>query len=191
MRHYEITREASPNTWEGSFTPDLVTSKTWLTKHLKKELDGRSAGDIYVLGSWWGNLGVFIQQSAIEFDNLIMVERHKYLLNGTQQLLSQLWDQGRLKLVQSRAELIKYPNRPVTVINTSANDMNTAWLEQVPDNSLVMIQGRNNLKDPRNETTNADEFYTKFSLKDTVYQGQRLLRDPETSYTRYMKIGYK
>jgi len=191
MRHYEITREASPNTWEGSFTPDLVTSKTWLTKHLKKELDGRSAGDIYVLGSWWGNLGVFIQQSAIEFDNLIMVERHKYLLNGTQQLLSQLWDQGRLKLIQSRAELIKYPNRPVTVINTSANDMNTAWLEQVPDNSLVMIQGRNNLKDPRNETTNADEFYTKFSLKDTVYQGQRLLRDPETSYTRYMKIGYK
>jgi hypothetical protein len=191
MRHYEIAREASPNTWEGSFTPDLVTSKTWLVKHLKRELDGRSAGDIYVLGSWWGNLGVFIQQSAIEFDNLIMVERHKYLLDSTRSLLDNLWDQGRLKLVHSRAELVKYPNQPVTVINTSCNDMTDAWLEPVPDGSLVVMQGRNNIPAPKITTKYADEFYMRFDLKDTVYQGQRMLKDPETSYSRYMKIGYK
>jgi hypothetical protein len=30
-----------------------------------------------------------------------------------------------------------------------------------------------------------------FPWKTTVYWGQRRLRDPETRYTRYMKIGYK
>jgi len=191
MRHYEITQEASPNTWEGSFTPDLVTSKTWLAQHLKRELDGRSAGDIYVLGSWWGNLGVFIQQYNIEFDRLIMVERHKHLLASTRELLSNLWDQGRLKLIQSRAELVEYPDRLITVINTSVNDMTDAWLDQVPDNTLTVIQGRNNLEDPKIVTRDIQEFDQKFPLTNTVYRAQRQLQDPETSYSRYMKIGYK
>lgn len=191
MRHYEITQEASPNTWEGSFTPDLVTSKTWLAQHLKRELDGRSAGDIYVLGSWWGNLGVFIQQYNIEFDRLVMVERRKHLLISTRQLLSNLWDQGRLQLVQSRAELVEYPDRPITVINTSVNDMTDAWLKQVPDNTLTVIQGRSNLEDPKIWTRNIQEFDQKFPLTETVYRAQRQLQDPETEYTRYMKIGYK
>lgn len=191
MRHYEITQEASPNTWEGSFTPDLVTSKTWLARHLKRELDGRSAGDIYVLGSWWGNLGVFVQQAGIEFDQLIMVERHKHLLASTRQLLSNLWDQGRLKLVQSRAELVEYPDRLITVINTSVNDMTDSWLDQVPDNTLTVIQGRNNLEDPKTVTRSTNEFDRKFPLTNTVYRGQRQLQDPETAYSRYMKIGYK
>jgi hypothetical protein len=191
MRHYEFVQEASPNTWEGSFTPDLVTSKTWLAQHLKRELDGRSAGDIYVLGSWWGNLGVFIQQSNIEFDRLIMVERHKHLLTSTRELLSNLWDQGRLKLLQSRAELVEYPDRLITVINTSVNDMTAAWLGQVPDNTLTVIQGRNNLEDPKIVTRNIQEFDQKFPLTHTVYRAQRELRDPETTYSRYMKIGYK
>jgi len=191
MRHYEIIQEASPNTWEGSFTPDLVTSKTWLAQHLKKELDRRSAGDIYVLGSWWGNLGVFIQQLGIEFDQLVMVERHKYLLTGTRRLLSNLWDQKRLKLVLSPAELIRYPDRLITVINTSVNDMSDAWLDPIPDNTLTVIQGRNNLEDPEIVTRDIQEFDQKFPLTDTVYQAQRQLKDPETAYDRYMKIGYK
>ena len=87
MQQYEFTAEASPNTLAGSFTPDLVTSKTWLCNYLKKELGDRSAGDIYVLGSWYGNMGVFLQQANIDFDRLIMVETRQRLLATARRLL--------------------------------------------------------------------------------------------------------
>jgi len=191
VRHYEITAEASPNTLAGSFTPDLVSSKTWLCNHLKKELGNRSAGDIYILGSWYGNLGIFLQQATIDFDRLIMVETRQQLLATARRLLEPLYQAGRLKLVLGHAEHIKYPNKDFIVINTSSNDMSRTWLQRVPLGTLTVIQGRDNLDNPRIETDRAGVFYTKFPLENTVYWGQRRLRDPETRYTRYMKIGYK
>ncbi len=191
MRHHEITQEASPSTLAGSFTPDLVTSKTWLCSQLKKELGGRGAGDIYILGSWYGNLGIFLQQANIDFDRLIMVEINPRRLATARQLLEPLYREGRLKLVLGRAEQIEYPNKRITVINTSTNDMSRAWLQRVPKGTLTVMQGRDNLVDPRIETERAGVFYLKFPLETTVYWGQRRLRDPETRYTRYMKIGYK
>ena len=192
MRHYEITQEASPNTWAGSFTSDLVSSKTWLATQLKKQLAGESAGDIYVLGSWWGNTGVFIQQAGIKFDRLIMVERRRYLLASTKMLLSDLWEQNRLVLLHQDAANIQYPtNRRITVINTSSNDMSRTWITRVPRGTLTVIQSRDNVKDVKVITDTAAQFYAKFTLENTVYWGQRRLRDPETRYTRFMKIGYK
>ena len=191
MRHHEITVEASPSTLAGSFTPDLVTSKTWLCNHLKKELDGRSVGDIYILGAWYGNMGIFLQQAMIDFDRLIMVEINSQRLATARRLLEPLYRAGRLKLVLGRAEQIEYPNKRITVINTSTNDMSRTWLQRVPKGTLTVMQGRDNLDDPRIETERAGVFYLKFPLETTVYWGQRRLRDPETRYTRYMKIGYK
>jgi hypothetical protein len=191
MRHHEITAEASPSTLAGSFTPDLVTGKTWLCSQLKKELGNRSAGDIYILGAWYGNLGIFLQQANIDFDRLIMVEINSRRLATARQLLEPLYRAGRLKLVLGRAEQIEYPNKRITVINTSTNDMSRAWLQRVPKGTLTVMQGRDNLDDPRIETERAGVFYLKFPLETTVYWGQRRLRDPETRYTRFMKIGYK
>ncbi len=192
MRHHEITQEASPNTWAGSFTSDLVSSKTWLVTQLKKQLAGESAGDIYVLGSWWGNTGVFVQQAGIKFDRLIMVERRRYLLASTKMLLSDLWEQDRLVLLHQDAANIQYPtNKKITVINTSSNDMPRTWITRVPRGTLTVIQSRDNVKDVKVITDTAAQFYAKFTLENTVYWGQRRLRDPETRYTRFMKIGYK
>ena len=191
MRHHEITAESSPSTLAGSFTPDLVTSKTWLCSQLKKELGNRSAGDIYILGAWYGNLGIFLQQANIDFDRLIMVEINSRRLATARQLLEPLYRAGRLKLVLGRAEQIAYPNKNITVINTSTNEMTRTWLQRVPPGTLTVMQGRDNLSNPRIETERAGVFYLKFPLENTVYWGQRRLRDPETRYTRFMKIGYK
>lgn len=191
MQQHEFTAEASPDTLAGSFTPDLVSSKTWLCNHLKKELGEGSAGDIYILGSWYGNLGIFLQQANIDFDRLIMVETRPRLLATARRLLEPLYQAGRLKLVLGHAEHIKYPNKNFTVINTSVNDMSRTWLQRVPTGTLTVIQGRDNLADPRIETERAGVFYLKFPLENTVYWGQRRLKDPETRYTRFMKIGYK
>lgn len=191
MQQHEFTAEASPDTLGGSFTPDLVNSKTWLCKQLRKELGGRSAGDIYILGSWYGNLGIFLQEANIEFDRLIMVETRQRLLATARRLLEPLYQEGRLKLVLGPAEHIRYPNKSVTVINTSVNDMSRTWLQRVPDGTLTVIQGRDKLEDPKVSTDGAAQFYMKFPLDRTVYWGERRLRDPETRYRRWMKIGYK
>jgi hypothetical protein len=191
VQQHEFTAEASPDTLGGSFTPDLVNSKTWLCNQLRKELGGRSAGDIYILGSWYGNMGVFLQQANIEFDQLIMVETRQRLLATARRLLEPLYQEGRLKLVLGHAENIQYPRKNITVINTSTNEMSRTWLQRVPAGTLTVMQGRDNLNNPRIETERAGVFYTKFPLETTVYWGQRRLRDPETRYTRFMKIGYK
>jgi hypothetical protein len=191
VQQHEFTAEASPNTLSGSFTPDLVTSKTWLVRKLAKELDGDSAGDIYILGSWYGNTGIFLQQAGVKFDRLIMVETQPRLLATARRLLQPLYQEGRLKLMLGRAEQIVYPNKRITVINTSVNDMSRAWLQRVPVGTLTVIQGRDNLEDPKVITERAGAFYTKFPLRNTIYWGQIRLRDPETRYTRFMKIGYK
>ena len=191
MQQHEFTAEASPDTLGGSFTPDLVNSKTWLCNQLQKELGGRSAGDIYILGSWYGNLGIFLQEANIEFDRLIMVETRPRLLSTARRLLEPLYQEGRLKLVLGPAEHIRYPNKSVTVINTSVNDMSRSWLQRVPDGTLTVIQGRDKLENPRVATDGAAQFYMKFPLDRTVYWGERRLRDPETRYRRWMKIGYK
>ena len=191
MQQHEFTAEASPDTLGGSFTPDLVNSKTWLCNQLRKELGGRSAGDIYILGSWYGNLGIFLQEAGIEFDRLIMVETKQRLLATARRLLEPLYQQGRLKLVLGPAEHIEYPRKNFTVINTSVNDMRRTWLQRVPDGTLTVIQGRDNLDNPRVATDGTAQFYMKFPLDRTVYWGERRLRDPETRYRRWMKIGYK
>ena len=191
MLSHEFTAEASPDTLAGSFTPDLVSSKTWLCNHLKKELGDRSAGDVYVLGSWYGNMGIFLQQANIDFDRLIMVETRQRLLATARRLLEPLYQEGRLKLILGHAEHIKYPDKNITVINTSTNEMTRTWLQRVPAGTLTVIQGRNNLENPRVATDGAAQFYMKFPLDRTVYWGERRLRDPETRYTRFMKIGYK
>ena len=191
MQQREFTAEESPNTLGGSFTPDLVSSKTWLARRLSAELGTDSAGDIYILGAWYGNMGIFLQEAGVNFDHLVMVETQPQLLNTARQLLEPLYQQGRLKLILGRAEQIDYPNKPITVINTSANDMSRAWLQLVPQGTLTVIQSRDNVKDVKVVTDTAAQFYAKFPLENTVYWGQRRLRDPETRYTRFMKIGYK
>jgi hypothetical protein len=191
MQQHEFTAEASPNTLSGSFTPDLVNSKTWLALKLAEELNGDSAGDIYILGSWYGNTGIFLQKAGVKFDRLIMVETQPRLLAAARRLLKPLYQEGRLKLVLGRAEQIAYPKKQITVINTSVNDMSRTWLQRVPAGTLTAIQARDGLENPPITTDRAGVFYAKFPLATTVYWGQRRLRDPETRYTRYMKIGYK
>ena len=50
--------ESSGYSLEGSFTRDLVFSKYWLMRELAKIQ--RRASTMYILGSWYGNLALFL-----------------------------------------------------------------------------------------------------------------------------------
>lgn len=180
--------EASPDTLEGSFTPDLVESKTWLAKMLAKGLKGKNAGTIYVLGSWYGNMGIFLQQEGIKFKKLVLVEPDEEALMRSKELLDTLNDDGKLILIHQNAEDVVY-EKPGVVINTSCNETGPVFLTKLPDNMLCLLQARNNTDDVLFETDSLEEFIEYYPLNKTYYTGEKELIDPETEYTRYMIIG--
>ena len=183
----EVT-EASPNTLEGSFTPDLVESKTWLAEMLAKGLKGKNAGTIYVLGSWYGNMGIFLQQAGVKFNKLVLVEPNKEWLQQSKELLDTLNDEGKLVLIHQKAEDAVY-EKPGVVINTSCNETGPVFLTKLPDNMLCLLQARDNVNTVIIETNSLDEFKELFPLNKTYYSGEKQLTDPTTEYDRYMIIG--
>jgi hypothetical protein len=183
----EVT-EASPNTLEGSFTPDLVESKTWLAEMLAKGLKGKNAGTIYVLGSWYGNMGIFLQQAGVKFDKLVLVEPDEEALMRSKDLLQQIGDEGKLILIHQKAEDVVY-EKPGVVINTSCNETGPVFLTKLPDNMLCLLQARNNNENTLFPTEDEEDFIDYFPLEKVYYTGKKQLEDPEVNYVRYMKIG--
>ena len=183
----EVT-EASPNTLEGSFTPDLVESKTWLAEMLAKGLKGKNAGTIYVLGSWYGNMGIFLQQAGVKFDKLVLVEPDEEALMRSKDLLQQIGDEGKLILIHQKAEDVVY-EKPGVVINTSCNETGPVFLTKLPDNMLCLLQARNNNENTLFPTEQIEDFVDYFPLEKVYYTGEKQLEDPEVNYTRFMKIG--
>jgi hypothetical protein len=183
----EVT-EASPNTLEGSFTPDLVESKTWLAEMLAKGLKGKNAGTIYVLGSWYGNMGIFLQQAGVQFDKLVLVEPDEEALMRSKDLLQQIGDEGKLILIHQKAEDVVY-EKPGVVINTSCNETGPVFLTKLPDNMLCLLQARNNNENTLFPTEDEEDFIDYFPLETVYYTGKKQLEDPEVNYVRYMKIG--
>jgi hypothetical protein len=183
----EVT-EASPDTLEGSFTPDLVESKTWLAEMLAKGLKGKNAGTIYVLGSWYGNMGIFLQQAGVKFDKLVLVEPDEEALMRSKDLLQQIGDEGKLILIHQKAEDVVY-EKPGVVINTSCNETGPVFLTKLPDNMLCLLQARNNNENTLFPTEDEEDFIDYFPLEKVYYTGKKQLEDPEVNYVRYMKIG--
>jgi hypothetical protein len=184
----EPVTEASPNTLEGSFTPDLVESKTWLAEMLAKGLKGKNAGTIYVLGSWYGNMGIFLQQAGVQFDKLVLVEPDEEALMRSKDLLQQIGDEGKLILIHQKAEDVVY-EKPGVVINTSCNETGPVFLTKLPDNMLCLLQARNNNENTLFPTEDEEDFIDYFPLETVYYTGKKQLEDPEVNYVRYMKIG--
>lgn len=180
--------EASPDTLEGSFTPDLVESKTWLCKMLAKGLKGKNAGTIYALGSWYGNIGIFLQQAGVQFDKLVLVEPDEESLARSKELLDTLNDDGKLILLHQKAEDVVF-KKPGIIINTSCNETGPVFLTKIPKGMLCAFQARNNVDDVLISTDDLQEFDELFPLEKTYYTGEKELTDPETDYARFMKIG--
>lgn len=193
MQWKEIVTEGSPDTLAGSYTPDLVFSKQWLCAALNILCAQQSLGTVCALGSWYGNIGVYLQQCDVNFDHLVLVELDAEKLEHGPRLMPDLWDQGRLSLCHCDAGELDYKDlEHLTVINTSSNEMSPQWLDRVPRGTLVVIQGRNNTQsEVPTPTATLTEFDQQFELDRTLYVAAQDLRDPEVSYTRFMKIGYR
>lgn len=181
-------QEASPNTLEGSFTPDLVASKRWLCKELKKHLKNNHGGVIYAPGSWYGNIGLFLPEALIDFDRLILIELEQHLLDASRDLLDLLDHSGKLECVLKPAEAVEYTD-PCTVVNCACNEMGPGFLSKLPEGTLVAMQGRSHTTESEHVTAGLEDFDQMFPLSETLYLDQMDFEDPEIGYQRFLKIG--
>lgn len=181
--------EESPNTLHGSFSKDLISSKKWLCKILKQIAGNQNLGKIYVLGSWYGNLALFIQKSGLIYDQIILIDLDKNVLDKSEKILNKFFNPKQLNFMHKDASKISY-DQPGIVINTSSNDMNTDWYDNVPNGMRVVIQGRDKVSS-LTKYIDIKDFSNMFPMNNIEYLGKKELRDPKTDYTRYMKIGIR
>jgi hypothetical protein len=187
--------EISPLTIKGSFSEDLIASKNWLAEELKNILqknDLDSFGTIYVLGSWYGNMGVVLLHNHVPFNKLINVDTNKEWLTKSEEILQHAGIGDRLESMNKNANEINYRQLDADglVINTSTQDINGKdWFRNIPKGVYVAIQDRNATRSSQH--SNVEEFSQAYPLSKTMFLGKKRLSDETKDYVRFMKIGIK
>ena len=195
-----ITRdiyESSGYTLAGSYTPDLVFSKLWLSRELKSILKQQGIDSVpvaYILGSWYSNLSTILRRTGVPIDRIVDVERRGEWLRTGQQLQQDMNISG-VQHMQADANRIDYRQlqQPGIVINTSTNDIaDHGWFDHIPSGTIVVLQGRDSVPAGAEHTYNSPEdLLQMYPLEQVLYSGTWDLEDPETPYQRSMVIGVK
>lgn len=188
--HQSKLDESSGYSLTGSFTRDLVASKIWLLTELEQIQQDFSA--IYILGSWYGNLALYMKlQPRIRVNSIINVEKNPEMLDTSQRILDHVGaDNVEYMLTDANKLDYRQLGNAGCVINTSLTDMpGRAWFLNIPAGTLVVMQGRDH--DPNRSFSSTQDIVDRFPLSEVLYHGRMQLRDPETEYTRYMVIGRK
>ena len=188
--HQSNLDESSGYSLAGSFTRDLIASKVWLLDelaHIAPRVDS-----IYVLGSWYGNLGVLLAlDPVIQYKRLINVETDRKFLQTSERIHNHLGIDNTEYMLADANELdYRQLGQDGVVINTSLTDMQGQdWFDRIPKGTLVVMQSRDH--DPGNEAYSTQDIIDRYPLSEIIYDGELKLQDPETEYTRYMVIGIK
>jgi len=188
--HQSSLDESSGYTLAGSFTRDLTASKVWLLTELERIQPDYST--IYLLGSWYGNLALYLTlEQRIQADKIILVEKNQEFLDTSKKLLSMAGADNTEYMLKDANKLdYRQLGDRGCVINTSLTDMQgRSWFLNIPDGTLVVMQGRDH--DPNRSFESTQDIVDRFPLSQILYHGSIKLRDPETEYTRYMVIGRK
>ena len=190
LTHQSKLEESSGYTLAGSFTRDLIASKVWLLTELARIAP--QVGTIYVLGSWYGNLGVLLAlDPVVRYKKLINVETNPKFLQASQRIQDYMGLSNTEYMLKDANDLnYQQLGDDGVVINTSLTDMSgQAWFDHIPSGTLVVMQSRDH--DPGRAAHSTQDITDQFPLSEVVYDGQLKLADPETRYTRYMTIGIK
>ena len=182
--------ESSGYSLEGSFTRDLTTSKVWLLDELAKIKP--SITTVYILGSWYGNLALYMHLTDIvNVKKIINVETDQSMLDQSERMLDRV-GANNVEYMSKDANDLDYRQLGIdgAVINCSLTDMDGEnWFKHIPDGTLVVMQARDH--DPGYQFHSANDILKKFPLDQVLYQGSLRLQDPETHYHRFMVIGRK
>ena len=188
--HQSNLDESSGYSLSGSMTRDLTASKVWLLTELERIQSNCST--IYMLGSWYGNLALYLTlEGRIQTDKIVLVEKDKKFLSTSKKLLDLSGARNVEYMLEDSNKLdYRQLGEAGVVINTSLTDMQgRSWFLNIPNGTLVVMQGRDH--DPNRSFSSTQDIVDRFPLSQVLYHGRMQLRDPETEYTRYMVIGRK
>lgn len=189
--------ESAPDTIEGSFYHSLQLSKLWMCREIKRIMADRGIDEflkVYTLGSWYGNMALFMVVTHIPFRKMVDVDINPRYLDISRKLFPNLHGSGRLVSLQGDCNKLRYRlEQPSLVINTSTSNMrNDGWLDNIPRGTMVAMQGRDNEPDNvHNRAQTLDRFNGMFPLSETLFLGSISLEDPGDRYERFMKIGLR
>lgn len=182
--------ESSGSGLDGSFTRDLVFSKLWLMRELARIQPQVST--MYVLGSWYGNLALFLNRyPMVRVDQIINVETNQERLGVSERMLDQAGAHNVEHMLKDANQLdYRQLGRDGAVVNTSLIDIKgTDWFENIPPGTLVVMQARDQVDNE--QFAGPADIAQMFPLAQVLYSGSLDLEDPETEYTRFMIIGRK
>lgn len=189
--------ESAPEDLDGSFARSLSISKLWMCaalKRLMQEKNIKQFNQVYSLGSWYGNMAMFMLIQQIPFKVLVDVDIDPKPLAVSQQVLKALAPAKRIHSICRDANELRYMlSDPSLVINNSTNNMrDEGWYDNIPRGTWIALQGRSN--EPQNELNTCrslSEFDRRWSMRDVSFTGEISLQDPGDAYQRWMKIGRK
>jgi len=182
--------ESSGYSLQGSFTHDLTKSKVWLLSELAKIQSDFST--VYVLGSWFGNLALYMTlDPVVRAKKIINVDVKPEWLAQSQRMLDHVGADNVEHMLRD-ANLLDYRQLGSNgaVINTGLTDIDgREWFDRIPSGTMVVMQARD--QNSGNQFSSADDILEKFPLSQVSYSGSLQLQDPETPYRRFMVIGTK
>ncbi len=173
-----------------------LASKGWLVNELCKFVMPGAPTNIYIFGGWIGILANMLLQSTINVHKCRSIDLDPWCesiaddLNKTYEM-----DNWRFKAVTADMSTYQYPTdiRPHIAINTSTEHVLQAtydrWLDNIPQGTLVAIQGNNFFACDEHVrcSANLTEFLAQNRVTDPYYTGEL----PTNEYTRYTAIWRK
>lgn len=183
--------EFSPDTPAGSRSTDLNVSKLWLCRELQR-LDLNQFETVYILGSWYGTMPMFLINKHIVFDHCYCIDWDHEKTEYTAHVLKRMQLNRNIHAVRQDANTVEYKGDRILVINTSTNDIEGRdWLWNVPEGSILALQGRNQQALPNGIETLV-KFNESYPLSQTLLLDSMALEGVDGDiYSRFMKIGLK
>ncbi len=171
-----------------SFALNQIQSKSWLAEHLSMFSYDKN-NDIWILGSWYGNVIVPLLNHYLKDCNIHLVDYDKEAIE-----LSNVYCHKHLGLRN-----ITYNHKDVNfdlqdleadiIINTSCEHM--LPMKDFNHKGLCAYQSNNYRKDSShiNCVDSIEEFIEQCDFKKVLYSGEKQFHEYDDEYKRFMIIG--
>ncbi len=200
----KIKKEYPEANWDDCLSKGQVKSKLWLIDELINI--SNHLGTIFIYGGWYGILAKFMFESELKFDVIRSFDLDDSCYEIAETINRSFVMSGwRFKATTYDIFDIQYPLKydtlrrdgtsvelnemPSTIINTSCEHMINDWLEDIDNDTLMILQSNDliEINDHINCVKDIEDMKNKYSLNKILYEGELRL----DGYTRYMLIGYK
>ena len=172
-----------------AFWSGQINSKVWLCQTLNQYYNTPST--IHIFGGWIGVLAsILFQSHKTKVKKIFNVDIDPWCKEIAETINEPNKKIGRFVSSTNDMSLYEYTHKPDIIINTSTEhvtqDIYDAWYKNIPQGSLVVIQGNDffDCDEHVRCTKNLDEFKQINHVKNELFAGEKFF----DIYNRYMCI---